>query len=145
MKDLAQEVTAFPLIHGDKLYTYEEDETTTTWDEDMLYGCLCDSSWEVGLGAGQRRDAEWFGYDCSMRHCPSGDDPVTSVDETDCNDVGKNATRPNYYGEFGNGTAGNLCHVDCSNRGLCDYASGLCHCFTGHYGENCGSMSVLAL
>jgi len=145
MKELAQEVTAFPLIHGDKLYTYEEDETTTTWDEDMLYGCLCDSSWEVGLGAGQRRDAEWFGYDCSMRHCPSGDDPVTSVDETDCNDVGTNATRPNYYGEFGNGTTGNLCHVDCSNRGLCDYASGLCHCFTGHYGENCGSMSVLAL
>ena len=42
------------------------------------------------------------------------------------------------------GLAGNLCHVDCSNRGACDYQTGLCECYTGYYGYNCGLQSVLA-
>lgn len=58
-----------------------------TWDEEMIYGCVCDSAWEVGLGAGQTQEPEWFGPDCSLRHCPSGDDPSTDVDETDCFNV----------------------------------------------------------
>ena len=36
------------------------------------------------------------------------------------------------------GQPGNLCHVDCSNRGLCDHYSGLCACFAGWKGPNCG-------
>lgn len=60
------------------------EDDSVTWDEEMIYGCVCDSAWEVGLGAGQTQEPEWFGPDCSLRHCPSGDDPNTDVDETDC-------------------------------------------------------------
>lgn len=63
------------------------EDDTVTWDEGMIHGCVCDSSWKVGLGAGQTQEPEWFGPDCSMRHCPSGDDPTTTEDETDCLNV----------------------------------------------------------
>ena len=42
------------------------------------------------------------------------------------------------------GRPGNKCHVDCSNRGICDYKLGECSCFEGFYGPNCAKMSVLA-
>ena len=35
------------------------------------------------------------------------------------------------------GAAGNLCHVECANRGTCDAAAGVCRCFVGYYGEAC--------
>ncbi|CAM9229530.1 unnamed protein product [Sphacelaria rigidula] len=112
------------------------EDDSVTWDEEMIYGCVCDSSWEVGLGSGQTQEPEWFGPDCSLRHCPSGDDPSTTVDETDC----YNVTTSSVY----SGAAGNLCQVDCSNRGTCDYGTGLCDCYTGYYGYNCQLQSVLA-
>lgn len=34
-----------------------------TWDYDMLRGCLCSPGWES--------------FDCSLRSCPTGDDPLT--------------------------------------------------------------------
>ncbi|EGZ19943.1 hypothetical protein PHYSODRAFT_312849 [Phytophthora sojae] len=34
-----------------------------TWDYDMMQGCLCSPGWE--------------GHDCSLRSCPTGDDPMT--------------------------------------------------------------------
>ena len=34
------------------------------WDADMLYGCHCDDG--------------FYGYDCSLRSCSTGDDPMTS-------------------------------------------------------------------
>ena len=38
------------------------------WDSEMIFGCACDDGWD--------------GYDCSRRHCPKGDDPLTAgVDE----------------------------------------------------------------
>lgn len=40
---------------------------SATWDEDKIYGCLCDSSWPVGLGANETQEPEWFGPDCSLR------------------------------------------------------------------------------
>ncbi|CAM9822350.1 unnamed protein product, partial [Discosporangium mesarthrocarpum] len=106
---------------------------TATWDEEKIYGCVCDSSWAVGLGDGETQEPEWFGPDCSHRHCPSGDDPNTDADETAC----ENATSSS-------GRAGNLCQVDCSNRGTCDYSTGLCSCYTGYYGHSCNAKSVLA-
>lgn len=70
------------------------EDDTVTWDEEMIYGCVCDSKWEVGLGAGQTQEPEWFGPDCSLRHCPSGDDPSTDVDETDCYNVTSSSVYP---------------------------------------------------
>jgi hypothetical protein len=61
---------------------------------------------------------------------------MTVVDETDCGGVVA-------AGGGGTGAAGNLCHVDCANRGTCDYSSGECSCFSGFYGSNCASLSPL--
>ncbi|CAM9250601.1 unnamed protein product [Laminaria digitata] len=121
------------------IHTTIGEEDSVTWDEEMIYGCVCDSAWEVGLDAGQTQEPEWFGPDCSLRHCPSGDDPVTLDDETDCSNVTSTSV---YSGTAG--LSGNLCQVDCSNRGTCDYETGLCDCYTGYYGHNCGLQSVLA-
>jgi len=35
------------------------------WDAEMIYGCVCDTG--------------YFGPDCSLRHCPTGDDPLTGT------------------------------------------------------------------
>ena len=107
------------------------------WDAHKIFGCLCDSSWEVGLGAGQSQESEWFGPDCSLKHCPSGDDPLTR-------NVTEKASIRTPFRARTNGSAGNLCHVDCANRGICDYSSGQCHCFAGFYGHDCTIQSALA-
>jgi hypothetical protein len=39
------------------------------WDDDFIYGCVCDSSWKVGLLAGETQTPEWFGADCSLSKC----------------------------------------------------------------------------
>lgn len=60
-------------------------QASVTWDENKIYGCVCDSAWEVGYGPGQTQATQWFGADCSLKRCPSGNDPRTSpLDETDC-------------------------------------------------------------
>ncbi|ETW07908.1 hypothetical protein H310_02316 [Aphanomyces invadans] len=116
--------------------TYGGLLSTTTWDQDRVFGCVCDSSWPVGLASGQVQASSWFGSDCSLQHCPYGDDPVTTgTNELDCSGV----VAP---GGFGTGTAGNVCFAECSNRGVCNYATGVCTCFEGFYGSNCGTMSV---
>lgn len=127
MKQLARMPAALPL--GPNTY-YEGNEDSTTWDEDKIYGCLCDSSWSVGLGSGETQEPEWFGPDCSLRHCPSNDNPKTSFKETSCFNV---TAKDSLY----NGEVGNLCQVDCSNQGLCDYRTGICQCFNGHFGNDC--------
>jgi hypothetical protein len=40
----------------------------TGWDADRIYGCVC--------------DAGYSGADCSLRTCPSGDDPLTTSSQT---------------------------------------------------------------
>ena len=45
----------------------------------------------------------------------------------------------------GVGEPGNLCHVDCSNRGFCDHETGQCKCFQGFYGHNCHYKDALAV
>lgn len=42
------------------------------------------------------------------------------------------------------GAEGNLCHVDCSNRGLCNHETGQCRCYRGYYGAACENMDVRA-
>lgn len=39
--------------------------TYSNWDHAMVHGCHCET--------------EYFGYDCSKRHCPNGDDPLTGT------------------------------------------------------------------
>ncbi|CAN0094745.1 unnamed protein product [Hapterophycus canaliculatus] len=102
-----------------------------------MYACVCDSAWEVGLGPDERQQAEYFGADCSKRRCPTGDDPLTAEDDTDCEGVPAD-------GGFGVGKAGNLCHVDCSRRGQCDYSTGECSCYDGFYGDNCGKTTAMS-
>lgn len=131
---MASMTNALPLSNAT---TYQGYETTHTWDEDMVYGCVCDSSWTVGLGTGETQQSEWFGNDCSLRRCPTGDDPRTAADETDCG--GKKAKYSTEKGKIGN-----KCHVDCSNRGTCDYRTGTCSCYTGYFGQACNEMSALA-
>jgi hypothetical protein len=40
-------------------------EYSSNWDHDKLYGCRCDS--------------KYTGYDCSLRMCPFGDDPMSGL------------------------------------------------------------------
>lgn len=130
MKDMAKLSRALPL--GPNV-VYGINNNNEAWDDESIYGCVCDSSWPVGLGSGQKQVPEWFGPDCSMKHCPGGDDPRTSWDDTDCFNV-------TAAGSTAVGEVGNLCHVDCSNRGRCDYSSGTCKCFGGYSGSNCGTI-----
>lgn len=48
-------------------YGSGEGLSTTAWDHSTMQGCICDSSWDVGYGRGQRQLAEYFGPDCSLR------------------------------------------------------------------------------
>ena len=61
VKRMATMTNALPLSNAT---TYAGYESTHTWDEDMVYGCVCDSSWTVGLGSGEVQEPEWFGNDC---------------------------------------------------------------------------------
>ena len=119
----------FPLYGGGREGNVEVGGNTT-WDERTLYKCHCDSSWSVGLGNGETQESEYYGDACQLKHCPSGDDPMTTADETNCTGVvakgGKAKGRP-----------GNKCHVECSNRGLCDLTVGECMCFEGFWGVAC--------
>jgi hypothetical protein len=124
------------------------------WDFNTIYGCECDSSWEVGYGVAQWQQAEWFGPDCSLRRCPSGDNPYTYEYDEDCYkknqhyDVSYAASNYTILELFALdlahvrlGEIGNSCHVDCSNRGNCDYSTGKCTCYDGSWGDNCAQMS----
>jgi hypothetical protein len=156
---MATEDNAYPINKPGK---YEHQTNGLGWDADKIYGCVCDSTWPVGLGAGQTQEAEWFGADCSKRHCPSGDDPMDAKDgfkyyhdardkATNCSGIVGDWGRHGFdSGEKrwlrratgGVGEDGNLCHIDCSNRGRCDYSTGTCKCFADFYGHNCGKLTM---
>ena len=201
--------------------------STTTWDSDMIHGCVCDSSWLVGYASGQRQLGEWYGNACQYQRCPSGNDPLTLGNDQDCNGLwdngktygqtvyitrvvvsssGANAvvtftalspavvpfvvgtvvriaglgtttalnnawtvtsgtstttsfsfsplersfTTDGTYTETGSaftckGESGNLCHVECSNRGLCNENTGACGCFDGYVGEACELIQAVML
>mmetsp|Transcript_25027 Transcript_25027/g.34364 ORF Transcript_25027/g.34364 Transcript_25027/m.34364 type:complete len:227 (+) Transcript_25027:1141-1821(+) len=139
MEQLAQHSNALPLSPGTYEYNLKqtfENSSSITWDAKKIFGCLCDSSWEVGLAANQTQEPEWFGSDCSLRHCPSADNPRTIKDETNCFNV--TAKNSNSTGEHGN-----KCHVDCADQGICDYQTGVCSCFNGQFGSDCSISEAL--
>ena len=198
-------------------YAYE------SWDLDKTFGCVCHSSWPVGLLPGESQLGEWYGPACNLRRCPSGNDVSTKlIDETECNkkynngattaalltvSVTSNAAasateatlthaagaRPWVVGDtitvsghtgnsahtamnqeftvktvtsttvavltgtgmtsvatYSSGTLlatfsitsyGNKCHVECSNRGVCDPKIGVCSCFVGFAGHACSRLA----
>jgi len=47
--------------------TYGGADDGSTWDEDRIYACVCDSIWPAGLGNGEVQATSWYGVDCSLR------------------------------------------------------------------------------
>ena len=75
------------------------------------------TAWDATYGQGCRCDAGFRGPDCSQIECPSGTDPLGAED--------------NRHGR------------DCSGRGLCDFSTGTCTCFSGYKGTRCEIQTVL--
>jgi hypothetical protein len=86
-----------------------------------LYGCVCDSSWTVGLAATLTQGAEWFGPHCSMRRCPGGNDPNTAVLTRNCNATATPDIVSEAHPLLDVGALGNLCLAERSNRGVTVY------------------------
>ena len=117
--------TALPLNSADDLVygSHEGQVSGVAWDFNTISGCVCDSKWPVGSDGYDL--PEFFGPDCSLQHCESSDDPVTTVDDTLW--AASNTTT----------TSSALRHVDCANRGLCNFGFGKCECFAGFIGSAC--------
>jgi hypothetical protein len=135
MERLARSSEALPLTTRSVVYISVNDSKHYSWDKDFGHTCICDSSWPVGLLSGETQLAEYFGPSCEFHRCPSGDDPTTAVNETDCAGISQTGRMISLREK---GKAGNLCHIDCSNHGLCNFETGLCSCFSGWMGDNCG-------
>jgi hypothetical protein len=145
MRHLAKEEDYFALQDPsvESSYTAQRYNVAGSWDADVTMGCVCDSGWAVGYARDETQVGEYFGPACELRRCPSGDDPQTThVDETDCSGKVQKDGGVDVLGSGLTGAAGNLCHVDCSNRGLCDFQTGTCRCFPGYSGSNCGAMNT---
>jgi len=85
-------------LNGESGIFYGSDpNNASTWDADRLFGCQCDDGFE--------------GYDCSLKSCYKGKDPLDP---------------------------GNDNLFVCSNHGLCDTSIGSCKCFRG-WGDSDGS------
>jgi hypothetical protein len=119
------------LSRENSVNTYYDKANNTAWDSDKIYGCLCDSNWAVGYGYGETRVSEWFGADCSQRNCPSGDDPMTSLVETDCSNVQISAGT--YTGSLNGSYTGLLNGTAGLYTGLINGTSGILHMYIHIY------------
>jgi len=71
--------------------------------------------WDAQKEAGCVCDLGARGPDCSLEECPTGKDARLGLVNNRANNWGR----------------------DCSGRGICDFSSGLCHCFSGFFGFSC--------
>jgi hypothetical protein len=95
------ETTGIPFYFGQS-YSASSDPNgaIALWEARTLHACVCESSWPVGLKRNETQESEYFGPDCSLKRCPTGDDPETIVDETDC--TNKTAAGGRGVGKSGN-------------------------------------------
>lgn len=142
---LSKDKTSQPLSDPSSSFVYKNNETMGVWDADNVYGCLCESTWKVGFEAGEKQVSEYFEIDCSKKRCPSGDDPMTEIDETDCENKIQNNENLTIIEGIGMGKPGNICHVECANRGICNHNNGQCQCFTGYTGLACETQDARAI
>jgi hypothetical protein len=92
----------------------------TCWPEKHLAvkaSRVYDSPWDSMKAVGCLCDSGYRGPSCEFQECPSGADPLDGY--------------------------GNEAGRDCSGRGLCDYGSGTCNCFSGFYGTRCQYQTTL--
>lgn len=86
----------------------------TCWPEKHLAakaGRSYTEPWDSYKEVGCFCDIGYRGPACELQECPSGTDPL--------NGYGNEAGR------------------DCSGRGICDFSSGTCSCFSGFFGSRC--------
>jgi hypothetical protein len=81
-------------------------------------GRMYELAWDSTKQLGCVCDPGYRGPGCEQRECPSGSDPL--------------------------GGYGNEAGRDCSGRGLCDYARGVCQCFSGFFGTSCQYRTALS-
>merc|ERR1719502_556545 len=96
------------------------NERGTCWPEKHLAvkaSRVYDSPWDAMKAVGCLCDAGYRGPSCEFQECPSGADPLDGY--------------------------GNEAGRDCSGRGLCDYGSGTCNCFSGFFGTRCQYQTTL--
>merc|ERR1712178_245149 len=100
-------------------YTGMDGEPEWTGPDCSLRTCsrVYDSPWDAMKAVGCLCDAGYRGPSCEFQECPSGADPLDGY--------------------------GNEAGRDCSGRGLCDYGSGTCNCFSGYYGTRCQYQTTL--
>lgn len=118
------ECKCFPNYEGDAC-------ERTTCPNDCSGRGICVTAKQLASEAGKIYEAPWDalkqqgcicdigsrGPDCSLRECPSDADIMGG-----------------YGAHQGR---------DCSGRGICDYESGTCTCFSGYYGAKCQLQTVL--
>jgi len=72
------------------VYGSAQRNASAAWDADHIQGCLCD---EPGyIGDTQHNLTKWFGYDCSLHSCPTGDYQRTTNQSFEEQDIRCDAT-----------------------------------------------------
>jgi len=121
-------------LSAKRLATDASEAYNYAWDSDKHFGCKCD----VGFR----------GPDCSLQECPSDYDPMHGCGGGECNNSLRDDAN-NYCPNLNSGQTASLsdCSTneqrDCSGRGLCDYESGTCKCFSGFFGQACENQTIL--